>query len=201
MAFNGPCFIVTACTKCFRNPWHTVRYVTIIMNEVGVIIGVTAIIVMIAAATIVRLVAAPHPRVEWMESLLDSMIGPGSAVRNERLFPSAACLDEALGESLVRHFEQSAISRHVLAALAFRNDGMHEAKVQQVVNARLAQERKRELPTAVVRKVVMILMGANLVTLRQGKLQLTTAGKRLHALLEVRETEVLPSTAFASPSA
>jgi hypothetical protein len=70
-----------------------------------------------------------HRRDKWTESLLDSMIEPEAAVRDGRLFPTAACLDEALGESLVRHFEQSAIARHVLATLAFRTDGMHEAEV------------------------------------------------------------------------
>lgn len=171
------------------------------MNEFGIIVGIIAIVAVIAADIIVRLVIAPHRRDKWTESLLDSMIEPESAVRDGRLFPTAACMDEALGESLVRHFEQSAISRHVLAALAFRTDGMHESEVQRAVNGMLAQERKRELPTLAVRKVVMILMGADLAALRQGKFQLTTPGKRLHALLEARSTEALPLAAFASPSA
>lgn len=170
------------------------------MNEFGIIVGIIAIVA-VAADIIVRLVIAPHRRDKWTESLLDSMIEPEPAVRDERLFPTAACVDEALGESLVRHFEQSATSRQVLAVLAFRTGGMHESEVQQAVNGMLAQERKRELPAAVVRKVMMLLMGANLAALRQGNLQLTTAGKRLHALLEVRSTEALPAAAFASPSA
>lgn len=170
------------------------------MNEFGIIVGIIAIVAVIVADIIIRLVIAPHRRDKWMESLLDSMIEPESAIRDERLFPTAACVDEELGESLVRHFEQSAISRQVLAALAVRTDGMHESEVQQAVNGMLAQERKRELPTAVVSKIVMILMGANLAARRQGKLQLTIAGKRLHALLEVRSSEALPSAAFASPS-
>jgi hypothetical protein len=73
--------------------------------------------------------------------------------------------------------------------------------VQQAGNRKPTQERKRELPTSVLRKAMMILMGANLAVLRQGKLQLTTAGKRLHALLELRSTDALPAAAFASPSA
>jgi len=170
------------------------------MNEFGIILGVIAIVAVVAADIVVRLVIAPHRLDKWIESLLDSMIEPESAVRDERL-PVAACLDEVLGESLLRHFEQSATSRQVLAALAFRPNGMHESEVQQTVNGFLAQKHKRELPAAVVRKVVMSLMEADLTALRKGKLQLTTAGNRLYALLEVRSGEASPSPAFASPSA
>lgn len=171
------------------------------MNEFGVIVGVIAIVAVIAADIIVRLVIAPHRRDKWIESLLDSMIESGDAVRTVPAFPTPASLDEALGESLLRHFEQSATSRHVLAALAFRTDGTHESEVLAVVNRQLSQLHKRELPAAVVRKVVMIQMGAHLAALRQGRLELTTAGKRLHALLEVRSASPLPTPAFASPSA
>jgi hypothetical protein len=171
------------------------------MNEFGVIVGVIAIVAVIGADIIVRLVIAPYRRDKWLESLLDSMIEQGSAGRAAPVFPVAASLDEALRESLLRHFEQSATSRHVLAALAFRTDGTYESEVLAVVNRQLARLRKRELPASVVRKVVMILMGADLAVLRQGRLELTTAGKRLHALLEVRSASPLPAPAFASPSA
>lgn len=192
---------MTAALKAFLVHGTPLANTTNIMNEFGMIVGIIAIVAVIVADIVVRLVIAPHRRDKWMESLLDSMIEPESAIHDERLFPAAASLDEALSESLVRHFEQSATSRQVLAALAFRTHGMRESEVQQTVNGFLAQKRKRELPAAVVRKVVMILMGADLAALRNGKLQLTTAGKRLHALLEVRSSEALPSAAFASPSA
>jgi hypothetical protein len=112
---------------------------------------------------------------------------------------ASAALDDSLAESLLRHFEQSATSRHVLAALTSRTNGMDEAEVLGAVNRELAHLHKQELPAVVVRKVVMILMGADLATLRQGQLELTTAGKRLHALLQVRSTAVPSAPAFASP--
>lgn len=170
------------------------------MSEVGIILGIIAIAV-VSADIIVRLWIAPHRRDKWTESLLDSMIESESADRVGQVLPATACLDDVLGESLLRHFEQSATSRHVLAALAFRSDGMPESEVLAVVNRALASSRKRELPIAVVRKVVMILMGADLAALRQGRFKLTVAGKRLHALLEVRSAGLLPSYAFASLSA
>lgn len=168
------------------------------MNEFGIIVGIIAIVAVIAADIIVRLVIAPHRRDKWTESLLDSMIESESAVWIAPPFPALAGLDDGLSESLLRHFEQSATSRQVLAALAFRTGGMHESEVHAVVNRQLIRLRKRELPASVVRRVVMILMGADLAVLRQGRLELTTAGKRLHALLGVRSAEVLPAAPFAS---
>lgn len=162
------------------------------------LIGVIALVAVVAADILVRLVIAPHRRDRWTESLLDSMIESKADAREQPILPAAASLDDALGESLVRHFEQSATSRQVLAALAFRAGGTHESEVLTVVNQQLARSRRRELPAAVVRKVMMILMGADLAALRQGRLELTVAGKRLHALLEVRAADGLPSAAFAS---
>jgi len=37
-----------------------------------------------------------------------------------------------------------------------------------------------------VRRVVMILMGADLVALNQGRLEITNAGRQLNTLLEAR---------------
>jgi hypothetical protein len=171
------------------------------MNDFGLMVGIFSLFAVIAAGIIARLVVTPYRRSKWVERLLDNMIEPASVARAGPRFLAAALMDDALGESLVRHFEQSALSRQVLTTLAFRTDGMHTSEIRQALNKMLAQERKRELPASVVRRVVMILMGANLATLRQRKLQLTTAGRRLHALLQVRSTSALPSPAFASPSA
>lgn len=171
------------------------------MNEIGIIL-VTIAIAVVATDIVIRLWLAPHRRDRWTETLLDSLIESESADRPAgQVLPATACLDDVMGESLLRHFEQSATSRHVLAALAFRRDGLPESEVFAVVNQALASARKRELPATVLRKVVMVLMGANLAALRQGKFKLTVAGKRLHALLEVRSVAPLPSYAFASRAA
>lgn len=170
------------------------------MNEFGVIVGIVVLVAVVVADIIIRLVIAPHRRDQWTLSLLDSLIESAPAARNARSLPAAAGMDEVLGESLLLHFEQSATSRKVLAALASHAEGLHESEVQTAVNGLLTRERKRELPVAVVRKIVMILMGADLAALRRGRLELTVAGKRLHALLEVRSTDGLPSAAFASPA-
>lgn len=170
-----------------------------IMSEVGIILGIIAIVAVAVLDIIVRLVVAPHHRDKYLENLLESMTEPEPADQISRAPHAAAALDDSLAESLLRHFEQSATSRHVLAALTTRSGGMHESEVLAAVNHELAALRKRELPAAVVRNVVMILMGADLAALRQGRLELTTAGKRLHALLQVRSTELSPTPAFVSP--
>lgn len=170
-----------------------------IMNEVGIILGIIAIIAVAILDIIVRLVITPHRRDKYVENLLESMTESEPADPVSRAPHASAALDDSLAESLLRHFEQSATSRHVLAALTTRTSGMHESEVLAAVNRELANLRKQELPAAVVRKVMMILMGADLATLRQGRLELTTAGKRLHALLQVRSTEAAPASAFVSP--
>lgn len=170
-----------------------------IMSEVGIISVTIAIVAIVTLDIIVRLVAAPHRRDKYLEGLLDSMTEAEPADQMSRAPHASAALDDSLAESLLRHFEQSATSRHVLAALTTRTGGMPEAEVLAAVNRELAHLRKRELPAAVVRKVVMILMGADLAAVRQGRLELTTPGKRLHALLQVRSTEVTPTPAFVSP--
>ena len=169
------------------------------MNEVGIILGISAIIAVALLDIIVRLMVAPRRREKFLENLLDSMVEPEPANQLPPAPHASAALDDSLAESLLRHFEQSATSRHVLAALTSRAGGMPEAEVLAAVNGQLVRRRKRELPAAVVRRVVMILRGAELAALHQGRLELTIAGKRLHALLQVRSTDTTPASAFVSP--
>lgn len=169
------------------------------MNDIGIILGIIAIVAVVMLDIIVKLVVAPRRRDKYVESLLDSMTEVEPAGQTARAPHASAAVDDLLAESLLRHFEQSATSRHVLAALTAATGGLPESEVVTAVNRELAHLRKRELPAAVVRKVVMILMGADLAALRQGRFELTTAGKRLHALLQTRATETAPASAFVSP--
>jgi hypothetical protein len=170
-----------------------------IMNEIGTILGIIAIVAVALLDIIVRLVVAPDRRDKYVESLLDSMTEVEPVDQVSRAPHASAALDDSLAESLFRHFEQSATSRQVLAALTATTGGMPESEVVSAVNRELTHQRKRKLPAAVVRRVVMILMGADLAALRQGRLELTIAGKSLHALLQVRSIEAEPTPAFVSP--
>lgn len=168
------------------------------MSEVGIILGIVAIVV-VALDIIARLIIAPRSRDKFLENLLESMTEPEPAEQRERVPQSSMRLDDSLAESLIRHFELSATSRHVLAALALRTEGMSEPEVLSAVNHHLARQRRRELPAAVVRKIVMILMGADLTALRQGRLEITNAGRHLHTILHARSSGAAPASAFASP--
>lgn len=170
-----------------------------IMNDTGIILCFIAIVAVALLDIIVRLVVAPRRRDKYVESLLDSMTEVEPSDQRSRAPRASAVLDDSLGEGLLRHFEQSSTSRHVLSALSSRQCGMHESEVLAAVNRELAHLRKQQLPPAVVRKVVMILMGADLAALRQGRLELTIPGKRLNALLKVRLTGAMPTDAFVSP--
>lgn len=156
------------------------------MNEFGIIIGIFVIVAVVAADIIFRVVNAPHRRDRFLEDLMDSLIEAKAESQPEAAAPAAIGPDETLGEHLLRHFEQSATSRHVLSALSVRPGGLSEGEVVATVNYQLSRRRKSELPAAVVRKVVMILMGAGFARLAHGRLELTHAGKRLDALLQTR---------------
>jgi len=163
------------------------------------IIFIIIVVVVVALDVIVRLVVVPRRRDMFVEALLDSMTEPESAGQAARFPQAAAALDDSLAESLLRHFEHSATSRRVLAAFTLESDGMRESEILSAVNRKLVHLRKRELPAAVVRRVLIILMRADLAELNGERLELTTAGKRLHALLEMRSTEAMPAPAFVSP--
>lgn len=170
-----------------------------IMSEIGIILGIVVIVVVAVADIIVRLRIAPRRRDKFLEDLLESMTEPEPAEHMSQVNHTPTVLDDSLVESLLRHFELSATSRHVFAALALRTEGMSEPEILSAVNHQLARQRRRELPAAVVQKIVMILMGADLTTLRQGRLEITNAGRHLHTILQTRSTAAAPAAAFASP--
>ncbi len=170
------------------------------MSEIGIILAILAAISFLIACDIfVKRLAAKRSRKCLWENLLNLLLEsePANQVSHKPKPPMA--VDNSLTESLVRHFELSAASRHILTTLALQNGGMSESDVALAVNLQLARQRRRELPAAVVRKIVVILMGADLTTIRQGKLEITIAGRHLHTILQSRSTGAAPASAFASP--
>lgn len=167
------------------------------MNEAVIFLCVVAIAV-VAADAIVRLVLAPRSRDAFLEKLIDTLIETDAATQGATRDHSDARSIEQLSENLLRHFEQSAISRNVLEVLAIRDEGLNEIGILEAVNHRLVEKHKRELPQTVIRKIVMVLMGADMIALRNGSLQITDAGRQLNALLQARVTCGQPSAAFAS---
>lgn len=168
------------------------------MNEVGTIIAILVIAALVGADILVRLVIAPHRRDRFLEELMDNLVETVPSVGEDISQPTA--VDERIGENLLRHFEQSAMSRRVLTALASRSEAMRERDVEAVVNHELVRSHKRPLPASVLRRIVMILMGANLVALRRGKLEITDSGKLLGSVLRARSANKAWSvSAFISP--
>ena len=168
------------------------------MNETVIFLCVVASAA-VAADAIVRLMIAPHRRNNFLEDLMDTLMETDVATQGAEKGCSSAKSIEELSENLFRHFEQSAISRNVLEVLALRDEGLDEIGILEAVNHRLAERQKRELPQTVIRKIVMILMGADMIALRNGSLQITDAGRQLNALLHARVTYGQPSAAFVSP--
>lgn len=156
------------------------------MTGFSLILGVVALVAVIVADFVIRLVLAPHRRDEWTAALLDSLIKPMPKVQRSGMFPASVAMDETLCESLLRHFEQSTATRQILGLLSEQSDGMNESEVRETVNRRLAESESRELPAAAIRRIALILKNAGLVSFSQRRLKLTVAGQRLHALLEAR---------------
>ncbi len=142
---------------------------------------------------------APRRRDLFLEGLMDTLIEANAATQDTKPGHVEAISIEQLSGNLFRHFERSTISRNVLEVLATRDEGLNETGLLEAVNHGLAQKQKCELPQTVIRKVVMILEGADMIALRQGNLRLTDAGRQLNALLQTRATSGRPAAAFVSP--
>ncbi|GEM_PF-316206 len=170
------------------------------MTEITIIRTIAAIALFGALGLIVKALVAPRRRDKFLEEILDSMMEPEPVGSSDRVPHASVALDDALAESLLRHFEQSATSGHVLAALASHGGGMPEPDVASAVNDRLSRLHKRDLPESVIRKVVSILARADLAAVEGGRVELTTAGKRLQALLQVRSPGHSAAPVFVSRS-
>lgn len=153
------------------------------------------ILLLLAVAAIgvdilVRLVIAPHRRDQMLTEMLDNLIEPDLASAPAVLRPELTHSLDQLGGNLLRYFEQAAVSRNILETLAVCENGLSEKAVLAAVNHQLEERRKRALPETVVRKVMMILMGADFVVLKEGSLRITEAGRMLHTALRARRNEI-----------
>ena len=156
------------------------------MNIAEIILILVAV-GLVAADIAVRLIIAPRNRDRWVGELLDVLHEPQPDVEAAPAIAPKLLPSESLGESLLRHFTQSSLSCRIVEILAANGSGMHEAEIAAAANAQLAEKNRRPMPEAAVRKVVMILMGADFVSLRHGQLSLTHLGRQLHQVLVERQ--------------
>ncbi len=161
------------------------------------------IVILVAAGLVatdiaVRLFIAPRNRDRWFGDLLDMMHEPQPGFEAAPALAPKLRPSESLGESLLRHFIQSTLSCRVVDILAANSSGMHEADIAATVNAQMIEKNRRPIPEAAVRKVVMILMGADFVSLRHGLLSLTDLGRQMHRVLVERRHSANGSVSQAS---
>ncbi|HOW65550.1 MAG TPA: hypothetical protein P5186_20385 [Candidatus Paceibacterota bacterium] len=161
------------------------------MNPSEIILLLLAVAA-IGVDILVRLVIAPHRRDQLLTEMLDNLIEPDLVSAPAVLGPEVTHSLDQLGGNLLRYFEQAAVSRNILETLAVCENGLSEKAVLAAVNHQLEERRKRALPESVVRKVVMILMGAEFVVLKEGSLRITEAGRMLHTALRARRNEIRP---------
>ncbi len=167
------------------------------MNTTEIIVCLLAIS-LVTLDVIVRLRTNRHRKDQYLEELFDSLLEPEHCLPPSASNQPGLSALESLVENLLCHFEQSAISRNVLHILALQNRPMAATDILAAVNHHLAVRRRPELPARVVRRVVMTLLGANLVALHQGGLQITRAGRQLNGLLDARTVGVPSPPVFVS---
>jgi hypothetical protein len=148
------------------------------MDQKDIYLVVVAIVV-VALDIIVRVkgVGVARDKREWFyKSLLEMQAG--LSARNH-ISKVTSPHDDLLAHALLAYFQQSFTSRQVMAALATSVDGMEGRQLEKQIAARVAEKWNRELSINAIRRVIMILMGANLVDLRDGKFALTNVGWNL----------------------
>ena len=155
------------------------------MHTTEIIIVITGFCIL-AASIAARSFIVPHNRNRSVEDVLDILHKPRSISHNARGSAPACLPSESLGEGLLRHFTQSWLSCRIVDILAASDNGMREADIVGEVNALVVESGKRPLPEVAVRKVLMILVGADFVIMRDGALSLTTLGRHLHSVLNER---------------
>jgi hypothetical protein len=146
----------------------------------------TIAIIVVAIDILVRVRVAPRGRDAFYKALIEMGAGMPS---ERRLSP----MDEeqlSLARALLQVFQESFASRQVITALAKAPDGLNGKQLEDHVRDVAVQKYNRPLSINAIRRVVMILMGANIVDLRDGKFGMTGVGWTLHSRLE---TETAPA--------
>jgi hypothetical protein len=140
-------------------------------------------IIVIGIDIVVRLRIAPNRKQEFYRALIE--MGAGMNAERPRK-PRVTADDEqiSLSQALLQVFQQSFTSRQVIVALATAPGGLAGKELEESVTEAAVKKWNRELSLNAIRRVILILMGANLVDLRQGKFAMTETGWSLHSRLK-----------------
>ncbi|HUS37056.1 MAG TPA: hypothetical protein VM680_17050 [Verrucomicrobiae bacterium] len=153
------------------------------MELTHIYIAIAAIIV-IGIDIGVRLRVAPRGRDAFYKALIEM----GAGMRSERRLSPIEDEQLSLSHALLQVFQESFTSRQVIAALAKSPDGLEGKELEQHVRESAVEQWNRPLSINAIRRVILILMGANLVDQRDGKFAMTGVGWALHSRLETAPT-------------
>jgi hypothetical protein len=155
---------------------------------------IAAAIAVVTADGFLRLRIAPSRRDHLVDQLLSVFVAADDIAPTVKSIPEL----HPLANSLLKHFRQSFASRHIVRALAEAPRGITEEDLVQSFNELAARSGKRSLPSGALRKVIMILMGADFVKLSNGKFQMTELGWTLHSMLHSPAADqAAPERSFA----
>jgi hypothetical protein len=131
-------------------------------------------IVVVSLDIVVRVFISPRRRDRFYQALLEMQAGVAAARSNNKRAQSSQ--DESLAQALLTYFQQSFTTRQVMAALATSADGVAGRELERQISERVAEQWNRQLSTNAIRRVIMILVGADLIEARNGKFALTNVG-------------------------
>jgi hypothetical protein len=148
--------------------------------EIHQILLLTAVLGTVVADIAIRLRMGNGRRDDQVNALL-TVLDPAEDEPAGETMNSYA---DSLTESLLRYFQQSFVSRQVVSALACSPRGMTEKQLEQRFAELASRAGKRTVPSNALRKVIMILMGADFVRISEGRFKITEYGSALHSSLQ-----------------
>lgn len=86
--------------------------------------------------------------------------------------------------SLLRFFDQSIVSRETLKALVNIDEKLKLQEITANVNTWFTRKDMSKVPENVIRKIIMILMGSDLVNMKDDKFCASELGKNICELMK-----------------
>ena len=141
------------------------------------ILLIAAALGVVATDALMRLRVAPERR----DSIVDELLGVFARTGLPRTIEFTEPQLNTVADSLLKHFQQSFASRHIVHALVETPRGLTAKELEDTLNEIAKRSGKNSVPSSAVRKVAMILMGAGFVKLTDGRFEMTELGCALHS--------------------
>ena len=157
------------------------------------ILLIAAALGVVATDALVRLRVAPERR----DNIVDELLGVFVQTDVPRTIADTEPQSNTVADSLLKHFQQSFASRHIVRALVEAPHGLNVKELEDTLNEIAKRSGKNSLPSSAIRKVAMILMGAGFVKLTDGRFEMTELGWALHSMLRPTGRRQLADRSFA----